>query len=625
MGVQGFCRRQRSVPGTRTVLLMEAGVRYEQGVLSATLSSETTDSTLSLEVTTLQDATVRARIFEPVLEAERDPRCAAGGVEGERPAACEWSAAEGSGDWTAEPKAQHDAPDAALQGDEAAGATSKAQPPAAGEPEATERHRRPRHARYDASAAIDDAAGLVSRRGQTDCILNRSGTHGGTPAVLLECDGYTVVIIADPFELSLETPEAGGEGGQLGYNAAAGSAADSHSAPPRLALNTNGLLHYEPYEAKGSGWGVQNKVRMDKLGIDTEGLGEAEHHNGHSDLPRRGPASVGLDVDVAGASHMYGIPERAEGYNLKVTADRQSGKPLHEPYRLWNLDVFEYEAGHPMPLYGAIPFLLAVNEHGARGMLWLNPAETYVDLLGEVSVVGPAAGNSDVEAGEKMAADDGWQDEEEDDDENENENEEDDDEDAWPDENEEEEEDNEDSQPDDPEEQADNVENEGSGRLDEQTGRDGKVEVGPPSAAHWFSETGDIDILLFGGPDHRWVMSQYAEIFGKPHLPPLFSLGYHQSRWNYKDEADVADVHAKFDEHDLPYDVLWLDIDHTDEKKYLTWDQAAFPDPAAMQRSLAETGTYQMSHVQLRLPVSFTPNCCCWFQVGRWSSLWTLI
>jgi hypothetical protein len=235
------------------------------------------------------------------------------------------------------------------------------------------------------------------------------------------------------------------------------------------------------------------------------------------------------------------------------------------------------------------------------------------------------AGAKKEEVEEKKAADDGWRDEEEDDDENENENEEDDDEDAWPDENEEEEEDNEDSQPDDPEEQADNVENEGSGRLDEQTGRDGKVEVGPPSAAHWFSETGDIDILLFGGPDHRWVMSQYAEIFGKPHLPPLFSLGYHQSRWNYKDEADVADVHAKFDEHDLPYDVLWLDIDHTDEKKYLTWDQAAFPDPAAMQRSLAETGTYQMSHVQLRLPVSFTPNCCCWFQVGRWSSLWTLI
>ena len=26
---------------------------------------------------------------------------------------------------------------------------------------------------------------------------------------------------------------------------------------------------------------------------------------------------------------------------------------------------------------------------------------------------------------------------------------------------------------------------------------------------------------------------------------------------------------AGFDEHDIPMDVIWLDIDHTDKKKYL--------------------------------------------------------
>ena len=581
-GDTGFCRRQRTVPRTRTVLRMDdsaGALVYERGVLSATLACATTDSTLSLEVTTLQDATVRARIFEPVLDVGVDPRCAAIAEE-ERPAACGWSAGdEGSGDWSAETGAPQDNSEDAPKGNEAAGAADVAAdvgadiPPSSSvEPEPAERHRRPRHDRYDASAAIDDAAGLVDRRGLTDCILNRGGMRGGTPVVLLECDSYTVVIVPDPFELSLETPEAGGEGGQLGGAATAGAAADGNSAPPRLALNTNGLLHYEPYEAKGSGWGVQNKVRMEELGIDTAGLGEAEHHNGHSDLPRRGPASVGLDVDMSGASHMYGIPERAEGYNLKVTADKQSGEPLDEPYRLWNLDVFEYEAGHPMPLYGAIPFLLAVNEHGARGMLWLNPSETYVDLLGEVREGAPTDELSE-RPSEEIEEDD-------------EEGEDDDDEDAWP---------------DDPHDRAD-VEKEDDGKEStERTDGDTKVEVGPPSAAHWFSETGDIDIVLFGGPDHRWVMSQYAEIFGKPHLPPLFSLGYHQSRWNYKDEADVADVHAKFDEHDLPYDVLWLDIDHTDEKKYLTWDETAFPDPAAMQQNLAETGACHMSNV---LPIT---------------------
>ena len=41
------------------------------------------------------------------------------------------------------------------------------------------------------------------------------------------------------------------------------------------------------------------------------------------------------------------------------------------------------------------------------------------------------------------------------------------------------------------------------------------------------------------------------------------------ARWNYKDERDVAQVDAGFDEHDIPYDVLWLDIEHTDGKRFV--------------------------------------------------------
>lgn len=51
------------------------------------------------------------------------------------------------------------------------------------------------------------------------------------------------------------------------------------------------------------------------------------------------------------------------------------------------------------------------------------------------------------------------------------------------------------------------------------------------------------------------------------------------SSWNYKDETDVFRVDEKFEEHDFPYDVLWLDIEHTDGKRYFTWDRANFPSP----------------------------------------------
>lgn len=71
-------------------------------------------------------------------------------------------------------------------------------------------------------------------------------------------------------------------------------------------------------------------------------------------------------------------------------------------------------------------------------------------------------------------------------------------------------------------------------------------------------------------------------------MPPLFSLGYHQCRWNYENEADVKEVDAGFDNHGIPYDVMWLDIEHTDEKRYFTWDPHRFPNPIRLQRHLEE-------------------------------------
>lgn len=74
----------------------------------------------------------------------------------------------------------------------------------------------------------------------------------------------------------------------------------------------------------------------------------------------------------------------------------------YEPYRLYNLDVFEYDLNCPMALYGSVPYMVrifkscgiilkadgkeifllkvAVNSKRTVGMLWLNSAETWVDI-----------------------------------------------------------------------------------------------------------------------------------------------------------------------------------------------------------------------------------------------------
>ncbi len=62
---------------------------------------------------------------------------------------------------------------------------------------------------------------------------------------------------------------------------------------------------------------------------------------------------------LQGAKHVYGLPERATSLSLKNT--RGHGAPDdRNPYRLYNLDVFEYELTDNymyQPLYGAVPFL----------------------------------------------------------------------------------------------------------------------------------------------------------------------------------------------------------------------------------------------------------------------------
>ena len=88
--------------------------------------------------------------------------------------------------------------------------------------------------------------------------------------------------------------------------------------------------------------------------------------------------------------------------------------------------------------------------------------------------------------------------------------------------------------------------------------------------SHWMSESGELDFFLLPGPTPHAVYQQFTRLTGRQQLPPLFSLGYHQCRWNYRDEKDVATVEGMFENLDYPVDVIWLDIEHTDGKRYFT-------------------------------------------------------
>uniref|UniRef100_A0A8C7ULH1 Neutral alpha-glucosidase AB n=1 Tax=Oncorhynchus mykiss TaxID=8022 RepID=A0A8C7ULH1_ONCMY len=276
-----------------------------------------------------------------------------------------------------------------------------------------------------------------------------------------------------------------------------------------LSLNSRGLLtlelHVWPlfwFSTKPLSFQVsEGEEEEAEEEVDQPGMWE-ETFKTHADTKPNGPSSISLDFSLPGVEHVYGIPEHADGLKLKNT---DGG----DPYRLYNLDVFQYELFNPMALYGAVPVLLSHNTHRTMGLFWLNAAETWVDVSsGQVGVcvTGSHTGSSEV----------------------------------------------------------------------------------PQTDVRWISESGIIDVFIMLGPRPNDVFTQYSSLTGTQAFPPLSSLAYHQCRWNYNDQEDVSAVDQGFDEHDIPYDFIWLDIEHTDGKRYFTWDNNKFPQPKDMLQGLLD-------------------------------------
>ncbi|KAH7318307.1 glycoside hydrolase family 31 protein [Stachybotrys elegans] len=107
---------------------------------------------------------------------------------------------------------------------------------------------------------------------------------------------------------------------------------------------------------------------------------------------------------------------------------------------------------------------------------------------------------------------------------------------------------------------------------------------------HWISESGILDVFVFLGPTPQDLTKKYGELTGYTAMPQEGAIGYHQCRWNYVSDDDVKDVDRKMDKHRIPYDVIWLDLEYTDDRKYFTWEPNSFADPVSMGEQLDSHG-----------------------------------
>ena len=96
------------------------------------------------------------------------------------------------------------------------------------------------------------------------------------------------------------------------------------------------------------------------------------------------------------------------------------------------------------------------------------------------------------------------------------------------------------------------------------------------------AENGPIDYYVFPGPTPKQVVETYAWLTGTPPLPPLWSLGFQQSRYSYYPQSQVLEIAARLRADRIPADAIYLDIDYQDHNRPFTVDTAGFPDFAGM-------------------------------------------
>eukprot|EP00163_Fabomonas_tropica_P028458 TRINITY_DN5799_c0_g1_i1.p1 TRINITY_DN5799_c0_g1~~TRINITY_DN5799_c0_g1_i1.p1 ORF type:complete len:964 (-),score=240.45 TRINITY_DN5799_c0_g1_i1:111-3002(-) len=88
---------------------------------------------------------------------------------------------------------------------------------------------------------------------------------------------------------------------------------------------------------------------------------------------------------------------------------------------------------------------------------------------------------------------------------------------------------------------------------------------------------GVLDFYFFVGPTPDLVVQQYTDLIGKPHLPALWTLGFHNCRYGYPNVQTLQEVVANYSAAGIPLDTMWTDIDYMNKYNDFTFDPTNYP------------------------------------------------
>jgi alpha-glucosidase len=92
------------------------------------------------------------------------------------------------------------------------------------------------------------------------------------------------------------------------------------------------------------------------------------------------------------------------------------------------------------------------------------------------------------------------------------------------------------------------------------------------------AEGGELNYYFIAGPEPKKIIEEYTALVGRAPLPPLWSLGFQQSRYSYYPEARAREIVKTFREKRIPADAIYFDIDYQQDYAPFTINRTYFPN-----------------------------------------------
>ena len=114
-----------------------------------------------------------------------------------------------------------------------------------------------------------------------------------------------------------------------------------------------------------------------------------------------------------------------------------------------------------------------------------------------------------------------------------------------------------------------------------------------PGRLEYSTDGGRLRYFVIAGNDFDHVMQEYTWLTGRQKLPPVWSLGYIQSKYGYRNETEAREIVGRIRGAGFPLDALILDLYWFGEEGdmgNLDWDLDQWPQPESMMSDFNDMG-----------------------------------